>query len=167
MLNASNLQKFQYQQLMMQKQTDSGTSGVTLESMKFNKQLLEFDYGSEGDDDKLEASQFQAGSSNTLPYHQFSKVLEDPNIIKQLQSIKNIDVQRYLNEMPSCSNSMEANAAPHVYLANINTLRGPQTINLIDQERKDQDVEFIGGDSMLEVIPISSRSPTVSDFASM
>jgi RNA-binding protein 16 len=157
MLNASNLQKFQYQQLMMQQQTDSGSTSVA-----FNKQLLEFDYGSDNDEDKTD--QYQAASSNALPY-QFSKVLEDPNIIKQLQNIKNIDVQRYLNEMPS-GNQMEMNTAPlgGITLANINTLRGPQTINLI--ESKDQDVEFIGDTMMTEVIPVSSRSPTPNKHSS-
>lgn len=146
---------------MMQQQTDN--SGST--SVAFNKQLLEFDYGSEGDEDKADAMQYQAASSNALPY-QFSKVLEDPNIIKQLQNIKNIDVQRYLNEMPS-GNQMEMNAAPlmsGITLANINTLRGPQTINLI--ESKDQDVEFIGDTMMSEVIPVSSRSPTPNKHSS-
>lgn len=180
MLNATNLQKFQYQQLMLQQQQSMDATGVGasgLDSIKFNKQLLEFDYGSEGDEDKTDGMQnlqmqYQSAMTSstmpTLPY-QFNKVLEDPNIIKQLQNIKNIE--RYLNEIPSnivnvANNSMDMNVTQPVHssgltLANINNLRGPQTINLIDNS-KDQDVEFVGGDTMMmsEVIPVSSRSPT-------
>jgi RNA-binding protein 16 len=169
-LNATNLQKFQFQQLMMQQQSavDSAVAGASHDSVKFNKQLLEFDYGSDGDEDKTDMMQMQqyqvAMSSSAMPLpYQFSKVLEDPNILKQLQNIKNIDVQRYLNEMPGTAGvSNDMNTQPMhgsgLTLANINSLRGPQTINLIDNS-KDQDVEFIGGGDA-EVIPVSSRSPT-------
>lgn len=173
MLNATNLQKFQFQQLMMQQQSaDAAAANANHESIKFNKQLLEYDYGSDGDEDKTDgmqmSMQYQAAmSSSTMPLpYPFSKVLEDPNIIKQLQNIKNIDVQRYLNEIPTSigNTNMDMNAQPPgLTLANINNLRGPQTINLIDN--KDQDVEFVG-DNLPEVIPVSSRSPTPNKHSS-
>ncbi|CAH1721085.1 unnamed protein product [Chironomus riparius] len=159
MLNATNLQKFQFQQMMMHSAEQMGNS---TESMKF-KQLLEYDYGSENEEDKNDAlqsaalQQYQATAMSGIPY-QFTKCLEDPNILKQLQSINKIDVQRYLQEMPAASNSTEQQPlqGSGITLANINSLRGPQT--LIDIS-KDQDVELVGEP---EVIPIdvSSRSPT-------
>ncbi|XP_070499881.1 SR-related and CTD-associated factor 8 isoform X2 [Chironomus tepperi] len=160
MLNATNLQKFQFQQMMMQQSAEQ--MGNSAESMKF-KQLLEYDYGSENEEDKNDAAQsaalqqYQANAMSGLPY-QFTKCLEDPNILKQLQSINKMDVQRYLQEMPAASNSTEQQPlqGSGITLANINSLRGPQT--LIDIS-KDQDVELVGEP---EVIPIdvSSRSPT-------
>ncbi|KAG5679948.1 hypothetical protein PVAND_009483 [Polypedilum vanderplanki] len=171
-LNASNLQKFQYQQMMQQQQVDQMGGNSTMDSVKFNKQLLEYDYGSDADDDKgVDAMQLSmqqqyqaaaaAGMTSGLPY-QFTKCLEDPNVLKQLQNINKIDVQRYLNELPGASNSMMMDSqqpqSQGITLANINSLRGPQPI--IDNS-KDQDVELIS-ETMAEVIPIdiSSRSPT-------
>lgn len=146
--------------MMMQSAEQMGNSA---DSMKF-KQLLEYDYGSENEEDKNDGAQsaalqqqYQATAMSGLPY-QFTKCLEDPNILKQLQSINKIDVQRYLQEMPSASNSGEQQTmqGTGITLANINSLRGPQT--LIDIS-KDQDVELVGEP---EIIPIdvSSRSPT-------
>jgi RNA-binding protein 16 len=163
-LNASNLQKFQYQQMMMQQTVDQ-MGNSTLDSVKFNKQLLEYDYGSEGDEDKVDAMQLSmqqqyqaAGMASGLSY-QFTKCLEDPNILKQLQNINKIDVQRYLSELPGASSSMMMMEQPQsqgITLANINSLRGPQPI--VDSN-KDQDVELVG-ETLPEVIPINSRSPT-------
>jgi hypothetical protein len=151
--------------MMMQQSADTNNSSATVDKFK---QLLEFDYGSEEEknDASLQSSlqQYQAtmSSSSGLPY-QFTKCLEDPNILKQLQSINKIDVQRYLNEMPGASsNSMEqplqmSTMSQGITLANINSLRGPQS--MMDNSNKDQDVELVGEP---EIIPIdvSSRSPT-------
>jgi RNA-binding protein 16 len=174
-LNAANLQKFQYQQIMMQQSSIDQMNSNNAEAIKFNKQLLEYDYESENDEDKTNATQqmlmlqqqqqqqqqqqYQASvSSSALPYP-FAKCLDDPNILKQLQNINKIDVQRYLSEIPGASGMMDQSSMQNtgITLANINSLRGPPPINV----EKDQDVELIG-DVMPEVIPIdvSSRSPT-------
>lgn len=159
--------------MMMQQNVESGNNSS--ESTKF-KQLLEYDYGSEEEknDGVMQSAamhqQYQATAMSTssgLPY-QFTKVLEDPNILKQLQSINKMDVQRYLNEMPAGSGSVEQQQQQQqqqqslqmsagITLANINSLRNPQS--LIDNSSKDQDVELVGEP---EIIPIdvSSRSPT-------
>lgn len=153
---------------MMQQQT-SMDQMTAMDSVKFNNQLLEYDYGSDGDEDKGDAGQLtlhqqhqqhQMQMPTVLPYpfNNFSKCLEDPNILKQLQNIKQIDMQRYLNDMPGASNSMmdaQQSQATGITLANINNLRGPPPMT----ENKDQDVELIG-DMPAEIIPVSSRSPT-------
>jgi RNA-binding protein 16 len=157
-----NIQKFQFQQLMMQQQqTDQN-----MESLKFNNQLLDYDYGSDGDEDKGEAIQMtshqhqhQMQMPAVLPYpYNFTKCLEDPNVLKHLQTIKQMDVQRYLNDMPGASNSMmdPQSQSTGITLANINNLRGPPP--MIDN--KDQDVELIGDIMPAEIIPVNSRSPT-------
>ena len=157
-LNALNIQKFQYQQMMMQQQS----SMEQMDSIKFNNQLLEYDYGSDGDEDKGDAAQMashQMQMTAGLPYaYNFSKCLEDPNILKQLQNIKQMDMQRYLSEMPSASSMMDPHQTQStgITLANINNLRGPPP--MIDN--KDQDVELVGDIMPAEIIPVSSRSPT-------
>lgn len=94
-----------------------------------------------------------------FPFNNFTKCLEDPNIIKQLQNIKQMDMQRYLSEMPGASNSMmdpQQSQGSGITLANINSLRGlPPTT-----DKQDQDVELIGDIMPAEIIPVSSRSPT-------
>lgn len=151
--------------MMMQQNADqmgNNNTSATMESLKF-KQLLEYDYGSEEEKNEailqstaLHQQYQQATAMSGLPY-QFTKVLEDPNILKQLQSINKMDVQRYLNEMPGVSNSVEQQVqmSAGITLANINSLRGPQS--LMDNSNKDQDVELVGEP---EIIPVSSRSPT-------
>lgn len=145
--------------MMMQQQQSTMDQ---MESIKFNNQLLEYDYGSDGDDDKGDPGQMQHQMQmpTVLPYpfNNFSKCLEDPNILKQLQNIKQMDMQRYLNDMPQASNSMmdpQQSQASGITLANINSLRGPQQI-----DNKDQDVELIGDIMPAEIIPVNSRSPT-------
>lgn len=162
-LNAMNIQKFQYQQMMMQQQSTMDQIGG-MDSIKFNK-LLDYDYESDGDVDKGDGVQMASYQHQmqqmppVLPYslNNFSKCLEDPNILKQLQNIKQIDMQRYLNDMPGASNSMmdaQQSQTTGITLANINSLRGPPLI-----DNKDQDVELVG-DMQAEIIPVNSRSPT-------
>lgn len=140
-------------------------------SIQFNNQLLEYDYGSDGDEDKGEAVQMTSHQQHQqhmqmptvlpYPFNSFSKCLEDPNILKQLQNIKQIDMQRYLNDMPGASNTMmdaqQQSQNTGITLANINSLRGPPQM-IIDN--KDQDVELIGDIMPAEIIPVNSRSPT-------
>lgn len=147
---------------MQQQQTEQN-----LESMKFNNQLLDYDYGSDGDEDKGDAAQMMSHQHQhpmqmpaVLPYpYNFTKCLEDPNVLKHLQTIKQMDVQRYLNDMPGASNSMmdpQQSQTTGITLANINNLRGPPPMN----DNKDQDVELVGDIMPAEIIPVSSRSPT-------
>lgn len=141
-------------------------SALDQNSLPFNNQLLDYDYGSDGDDDKGDAMQMtshqqhmQAPPILPYPFNSFSKCLEDPNIIKQLQNIKQIDMQRYLNDMPGASNAMmdvQQSQNTGITLANINSLRGPPQMN----DSKDQDVVLIGDIMPAEIIPVSSRSPT-------
>lgn len=130
-----------------------------MDSMKFAPLMEYNDNGSDYDDDKVEPLQMSAGPNLMhFPFNNFTKCLEDPNVLKQLQNIKQMDVQRYLNDIPSgTSGNLMDQQQPQgsITLANINSLRGPPP-----QDNKDQDVEFIADFSIPEVIPINSRSPT-------
>lgn len=139
------------------------TSMDQMDAIKFNNQLLEYDYGSEGDEDKGDAAQMtshqmQMPSGLPYPYTNISKCLEDPNVLKQLQNIKHMDMQRYLSEMPGASSMMDPQQVQStgITLANINSLRGPPPM----MDSKDQDVELVGDIMPAEIIPVSSRSPT-------
>lgn len=134
-----------------------------MDAVKFNNQLLDYDYGSDGEEAKGEGGQTshqqQMQPVLQFPFNNFTKCLEDPNIIKQLQNIKQMDMQRYLSEMPGASNSMmdpQQSQSSGIKLANINNLR-----NLpIMVDKQDQDVELVGDIMSAEIIPVSSRSPT-------
>lgn len=157
-LSTANVQKFQYQQLLLQQQQSASLDNSGMEAMKFGNQLLDYDYGSDNNNDKVETLPGIGASTSFLqfPFNNFTKCLEDPNVLKQLQNIKQMDVQRYLNDIPSASGVMvdPQQQQGSITIANINSLRGPPP-----PDSKDQDVEFIG-DLVPEVIPISSRSPT-------
>lgn len=148
---------------MMLQQQSTMDQMANIEAVKFNNQLLEYDYGSDGDEEKGEGTHqpHQMQPILQFPFNNFTKCLEDPNIIKQLQNIKQMDMQRYLSEMPGASNSMIdsqqlQSQGGGLTLANINSLRShPPMI-----EKQDQDVELIGDIMPAEIIPVSSRSPT-------
>jgi RNA-binding protein 16 len=152
------VQKFQ--QLLLQQSASMDNSGM--DSMKFAPLMDYNDHGSDYDDDKVEPLP-AANLMHFNNFNNFSKFLGDPNITKQLENIKQMDVQRYLNDIPSgASGSLidplqqqQQHQGSGITLANINSLRGPPP-----QDNKDQDVEFIADFSVPEVIPINSRSPT-------
>lgn len=133
---------------------------VSLDNSALASQMLDYDYGSDNNNDKGETLPGISATSSFLqfPFNNFTKCLEDPNVLKQLQNIKQMDVQRYLNDIPSASGAMidPQQQQGSITLANINSLRGPPPTT----DSKDQDVEFIGDLTVPEVIPISSRSPT-------
>lgn len=138
--------------MMLQQQTTMDQ----MDAVKFNNQLLDYDYGSDGEEAKGEGGQTshqqQMQPVLQFPFNNFTKCLEDPNIIKQLQNIKQMDMQRYLSEMPGASNSMmdpQQSQSSGIKLANINNLR-----NLpIMVDKQDQDVELVGDIMSAEIIP--------------
>lgn len=157
-LSTANVQKFQYQQMLLQQQQSASLDNSGLDALKFGG--LDYDYGSDNNNDKGEQLPGIGPTSSFLqfPFNNFTKCLEDPNVLKQLQNIKQMDVQRYLNDIPSASGAMidPQQQQGSITIANINSLRGPPP----PLDNKDQDVEFIGDLTVPEVIPISSRSPT-------
>lgn len=87
-----------------------------------------------------------------------ARTVMTPNVLKNLQNIKQMDVQRNLNEIPSSSKSMmdpQQSQNMGITLANIDNLRGPPP-----NYNKDQDVELVGDIMPAGIIPVSSRSPT-------
>lgn len=65
------------------------------DSVKFNKNLLDFDYGSDEDDDKQNSPHLQnqqqqkmSDPSNIFQNNNLAQFLSDPNVLKQLQTIQ-------------------------------------------------------------------------------
>lgn len=77
----------QFQQLLLRQTSGSDAHGSGKDQVKFNKKLLDFDYGSEEDDDKNSPSV----PSTSLPDgNNIAQILSDPNVLKQLQNLQKL-----------------------------------------------------------------------------
>lgn len=78
----------QFQQLLMRQSSGGADTShsSSKDQVKFNKKLLDFDYGSEDDDDKhspLPSTSLPDGSN-------IAQILSDPNVLKQLQNLQKL-----------------------------------------------------------------------------
>lgn len=90
------------QQLMMMRQKNNepiaSTSGsmsaaAASDSVKFNKKLLDYDYGDDEDDDKGQSprqSQQFSQSSSAIDNNNISQLLNDPNVLRQLHNLQKL-----------------------------------------------------------------------------
>lgn len=77
----------QFQQLLLRQTSGGEAHGSGKDQVKFNKKLLDFDYGSEEDDDKNSPSV----PSTSLPDgNNIAQILSDPNVLKQLQNLQKL-----------------------------------------------------------------------------
>uniref|UniRef100_A0A182W0N8 RRM domain-containing protein n=1 Tax=Anopheles minimus TaxID=112268 RepID=A0A182W0N8_9DIPT len=91
------LQQFQ-QILMRQTSGDQAGGAVSKDQVKFNKKLLDFDYGSDDDDDKNSPSIPLPGNTgmpdlSQMPGGNIAQILSDPNVLKQLQNLQKLKQQ--------------------------------------------------------------------------
>lgn len=70
----------------------STSSSAAADSIKFNKKLLDYDYGDDEDDDKG-LSPRQSQSSSGLDNSNISQLLNDPNVLRQLQNLQKLKQQ--------------------------------------------------------------------------
>lgn len=83
------------QLLIRQSNTEpvASTSGLgAVDSVKFNKQLLDYDYGDDEDEDKGNSPRQQQQSSG-LDNSNISQLLNDPNVLRQLQNLQKLKQQ--------------------------------------------------------------------------
>ena len=93
----------QFQQILMRQTSGGGDGGNSAsagnkDSVKFNKKLLDFDYGSEEEEDKHSSPHLP----NLLPDTNIAQILSDPNVLKQLQNLQKLkqeEKQTKMNEM--------------------------------------------------------------------
>lgn len=86
-------------QLMLLRQKNnepiaSTSSNSAQDSVKFNKKLLDFDYGDDEDDDNKgpspRQSQQQSQSNSTIDNSNISQLLNDPNVLRQLHNLQKL-----------------------------------------------------------------------------
>lgn len=120
----------QFQQLLLRQTSGSDAHGSSKDQVKFNKKLLDFDYGSEEDDDKNSPSV----PSTSLPDgNNIAQILSDPNVLKQLQNLQKLkqeEKQTKLTEMRLQEEKFEKHLASVLKVAsNIHTADNKQLMN--------------------------------------
>lgn len=89
-------------QLMMIRQKNnepmpSTSSNANQDSVKFNKKLLDFDYGDDEDDDNKgqspRQSQQQSQPNSTIDNSNISQLLNDPNVLRQLHTLQKLKLE--------------------------------------------------------------------------
>lgn len=93
----------QLQQLMLMRQqknnepiaSTSSNLGMGQDSVKFNKKLLDFDYGDDEDDENNKGqsprqSQQQLQTNSTIDNSNISQLLNDPNVLRQLHNLQKL-----------------------------------------------------------------------------
>ncbi|XP_052888222.1 SR-related and CTD-associated factor 8 [Anopheles moucheti] len=88
----------QFQQILMRQTSGDQASTVSKDQVKFNKKLLDFDYGSDDDDDKNSPSVPLPGNTgmpdlSQMPGGNIAQILSDPNVLKQLQNLQKLKQQ--------------------------------------------------------------------------
>uniref|UniRef100_A0A182PCV3 RRM domain-containing protein n=1 Tax=Anopheles epiroticus TaxID=199890 RepID=A0A182PCV3_9DIPT len=88
----------QFQQILMRQTSGEQANAVSKDQVKFNKKLLDFDYGSDDDDDKNSPSvplPANAGvpDLSQMPGGNIAQILSDPNVLKQLQNLQKLKQQ--------------------------------------------------------------------------
>ncbi|XP_040154369.1 SR-related and CTD-associated factor 8 isoform X2 [Anopheles arabiensis] len=88
----------QFQQILMRQTSGDQANAVSKDQVKFNKKLLDFDYGSDDDDDKNSPSvplPANAGMPDLsqVPAGNIAQILSDPNVLKQLQNLQKLKQQ--------------------------------------------------------------------------
>uniref|UniRef100_A0A182KFI0 RRM domain-containing protein n=1 Tax=Anopheles christyi TaxID=43041 RepID=A0A182KFI0_9DIPT len=82
----------------MRQTSGDQANAVSKDQVKFNKKLLDFDYGSDDDDDKNSPSvplPANAGMPDLsqVPGGNIAQILSDPNVLKQLQNLQKLKQQ--------------------------------------------------------------------------
>lgn len=68
----------------------STSASGAADSVKFNKKLLDYDYGDDEDDDKTSPRQSQ---QQALDNNNITQLLNDPNVLRQLQNLQKLKQQ--------------------------------------------------------------------------
>lgn len=106
----------------MRQTSGDNSLGSSKDQIKFNKKLLDFDYGSDDDDDKNSPSM----QSSSLPDgNNIAQILSDPNVLKQLQNLQKLkqhemeEKQSKLTEMRLQEEKFEKHLASVLKVARI------------------------------------------------
>lgn len=99
-IDPSTIRHLQQLMLIRQKNNEpiastSSNSAVGQDSVKFNKKLLDFDYGDDEDDDNKGQSprgqsQQPSQANSTIDNSNISQLLNDPNVLRQLHNLQKL-----------------------------------------------------------------------------
>lgn len=97
----STIRQLQQLQQILIRQTNAepiastrGNSTSAQDSVKFNKKLLDYDYGDDDDDDKGQSPrQSQQQHSSSIDNSNITNLLNDPNVLRQLQNLQKLKQQ--------------------------------------------------------------------------
>lgn len=95
-LDSSTIRQLQQLQQLLIRQTGSenlgaGSSSAAQDSVKFNKKILDYDYGDDEDDDN---DRTPRNPNNLLSEsNSIAQLLNDPNVLRQLQNLQKLKQQ--------------------------------------------------------------------------
>uniref|UniRef100_A0A7G3AYH6 Putative rna polymerase ii c-terminal domain-binding protein ra4 n=1 Tax=Lutzomyia longipalpis TaxID=7200 RepID=A0A7G3AYH6_LUTLO len=79
-----------FQKLLIQQTgNDAGAGNSSQDQVKFNKKLLDFDYGEDEEEEKT-SSPNVTSSSSVLEMNSLNQLLQDPNVLRQLQNLQKL-----------------------------------------------------------------------------
>uniref|UniRef100_A0A1B0GMP1 RRM domain-containing protein n=1 Tax=Phlebotomus papatasi TaxID=29031 RepID=A0A1B0GMP1_PHLPP len=79
-----------FQKLLIQQTgNDMGAGNSGQDQVKFNKKLLDFDYGEDEEEEKT-SSPNVTSSSSVLEVNSLNQLLQDPNVLRQLQNLQKL-----------------------------------------------------------------------------
>ncbi|XP_050079325.1 SR-related and CTD-associated factor 8 [Anopheles maculipalpis] len=160
----------QFQQILMRQTSGEQANAISKDQVKFNKKLLDFDYGSDDDDDKNSPSVPIPGNTgmpdlSQMPGGNIAQILSDPNVLKQLQNLQKLkqqdEKQTKLSEMLLKEEKFEKHLASVLMklpFANECDLSRPPQIDLSAGHSKDvdtdNDVAITGVEILGEPLPV-------------
>uniref|UniRef100_A0A6B2EH07 Putative rna polymerase ii c-terminal domain-binding protein ra4 n=1 Tax=Phlebotomus kandelakii TaxID=1109342 RepID=A0A6B2EH07_9DIPT len=175
-----------FQKLLIQQTgNDMGAGNSGQDQVKFNKKLLDFDYGDDEEEEKT-SSPNVTSSSSVLEGNSLNQLLQDPNVLRQLQNLQKLkqhemeEKQTKLTEMRLQEEAFEkhlVNVLKKLPFANECDLsRQPeqqhaptQMYTMLQQqqmasvpESTDPDVEFTGESGKMEVITLDGNDSELS-----
>lgn len=185
-LDSNTIRQLQQLQQLLIRQTNiepvaSTSSAAAVDTVKFNKKLLDYDYGDDDDDDKAQSPRSAQLHTSGLDNSNITQLLNDPNVLRQLQNLQKLkqqeEKQSKLAEMRMQEEAFEKHLATVLKklpfanecdlnrqdrndaqaTANLSTLLHQQQsgfVNLLNTkivDQHDNDVELVSDDGKVEV----------------
>ncbi|XP_037025420.1 SR-related and CTD-associated factor 4 isoform X2 [Bradysia coprophila] len=193
-LDSSTIRQLQQLQQLLIRQTGSenmgaSSSSTAQDSVKFNKKVLDYDYGDEEDEDNDNRTMTPRNQNNLLSEsNSIAQLLNDPNVLRQLQNLQKLkqqeEKQSKLTEMRLQEEAFEKHLATVLKKlpfanecdlsrqpADQNQIFGmPSALSLMQQnnlagpsDQIEPEIELVSDDGKVEVINLdgNSRSPSM------
>lgn len=197
--DSSTIRQLQQLQQILIRQTNaepiastSANSTLAQDSVKFNKKLLDYDYGDDDDDDKGQSPRQSQQQSSSIDNSNISSLLNDPNVLRQLQNLQKLKQQEekqsklaemrmqeeafekqlatMLKKLPfanECDLTLKDSQMYGMQGANINAMMQQQQTSTgimasNANDNMDPEVELVSDDGKVEVINLDGNSRSPS-----